>query len=215
MSTTVLLADDHTIIREGLRALLATEPHITVIGEAATGLQVLEKTAELSPDVVVMDIGMPELNGIEATRHLTMHQPGTRVVILSVHSTSEHIYRAFQAGAYGYVLKESAGQELVDAIRAAHCRKQYLSRKIQEDLPEAAATGLRNPASPVERLSLREKMVLQLVVEGQTSSDIARKLGLSPKTVETYRSRIMQKLEIRDIPALVKFAIQHGLSSLQ
>jgi len=214
VSTTVLLADDHTIIREGLRALLATEPHLAVIGEAATGMQVLEETAKLSPDVVVMDIGMPELNGIEATMLITQQHPGTRVVILSVHSTSEHIYRAFQAGAYGYVLKESAGRELVDAIRAAHCRKQYLSRKIQDDLPEAA-TGLRNPASPLERLSVREKMVLQLVVEGKTSSDIAGKLGLSPKTIETYRSRLMQKLEIRDIPSLVKFAIQHGLSSLK
>ena len=214
MSITVLLADDHTIIREGLRALLAAELHIEVVGEAATGLEVLDKVASLAPQVVVMDISMPELNGIETTAILTERHPGSKVVILSVHSTSEHLYRALQAGAYGYVLKESAGRELVAAIRAAHCRKQYMSRKLQDDLPEMTI-GLHRLASPLERLSIREKMVLQMVVEGGTSSDIARKLSLSPKTVETYRSRIMQKLEIRDIPALVKFAIQHGLSSLK
>jgi DNA-binding NarL/FixJ family response regulator len=214
MKTSVLLADDHTIIREGLRALLAIEPWIQIIGEAATGLEVLDKAAELAPNVVVMDIDMPELNGIDATALLTERHPGSRVVILSVHSTSEHLYRAFQAGAYGYILKESAGRELVAAIRSAHCRKQYMSCKIRDELPEMT-TDLHRHFSPLERLSIREKMVLQMVVEGGTSSHIAKKLSLSPKTVETYRCRIMQKLEIKDLPALVKFAIQHGLASLK
>ena len=214
MRITVLLADDHAIIREGLRARLAMETSIEVVGEAATGLEVLDKTAALAPDVVVMDIGMPELNGIEATAILTERQLKSRVVILSVHSTSEHIFRAFRAGAFGYVLKESAGRELMAAIRAAHRSKRYMSSKIQDEMPEIA-TDLQQTASPLERLSIREKMVLQMVMEGGTSSEIAQKLDLSPKTVETYRSRIMQKLEIRDLPSLVKFAIQHGLASLK
>jgi len=213
MRISVLLADDHAIIREGLRARLAIEPQIEVVGEASNGLEVLEKTASLEPNVVVMDIGMPELNGIEATALLTRQQPECKVVVLSVHSTSEHVFRAFQAGACGYVLKESAGRELMAAILAAHRRKRYMSRKIQEELPEMV-TDLHRPASPLERLSIREKMVLQMVVEGRTSNEISRILNLSPKTVETYRSRLMQKLEVRDLPSLVRFAIKHGLASL-
>jgi DNA-binding NarL/FixJ family response regulator len=160
-----------------------------------------------------MDITMPELNGIETTREISRQWPEVRVIILSVHSTTEHVYQAFAAGALGYVLKESAGKELLKAIRAAHCAKRYLSHKI-----EATVSGhLMLPLaikSPLKNLSLRERQVLQLVVEGHASVDIAARLALSPKTVETYRSRLMQKLGVRDITALVKFAIQHGLTTL-
>ena len=158
-----------------------------------------------------MDIAMPGLNGIETTRQIKKHWPWIRVVILSVHSTSEHIYRAFEAGACGYVLKESAGGELVSAIKAAQFSKRYLSESIYDtDLETKILSAAR---SPLTGLSSRERQVLQLVVDGGTSAHIAGLLTLSPKTVETYRSRIMEKLGLHDIPSLVKFAILHGVTT--
>lgn len=212
MNIRVALVDDHAMIREGLRSLLEKQEFIEVVGEAATGAECLALLAVWRPDVVVMDISMPELNGIETTREIARHWPGVRVVILSVHSTTEHVYQAFAAGAMGYVLKESIGKELLKAIRAAHCAKWYLSEKVEANgwrhlLPVAAK-------SPLESLSQRERQVLQLVVEGHASVEIAARLVLSRKTVETYRSRLMQKLGVSEITALVKFAIQHGLTTL-
>lgn len=212
MNIRVALVDDHAMIREGLRSLLEKQEFIEVVGEAATGAECLALLAAWRPDVVVMDISMPDLNGIETTREIVRQWPGVRVVILSVHSTTEHVYQAFAAGAMGYVLKESIGKELLKAIRAAHCAKWYLSEKI-----EAAGDrhGLLAAArSPLESLSQRERQVLQLVVEGHASVEIAARLGLSTKTVETYRSRLMHKLGVSEITALVKFAIQHGLTTL-
>lgn len=213
MKITILLADDHAIVREGLKVLLETLPFFTVVGEAATGREVLLKARQTRPDVVIMDIAMPDLNGIEATAQLQGEWPAAKVVILSVYSTSEHVFRAFRAGAAGYVLKESAGKELVEAIRTVHCNRPYLSRKVMEiypDLPE----DLKRDHSPLQRLSRREKEILQLVVEGKTSVKIAEILAISPKTVETYRSRLMQKLEINDLASLVKFAIQNGITPI-
>jgi DNA-binding NarL/FixJ family response regulator len=213
MKISILLADDHAIVREGLKVLLEILPFFTVVGEAATGREVLLKARQTRPDIVVMDIAMPGLNGIEATAQLQAECPAAKVVILSVYSTTEHIYRAFRAGASGYVLKESAGKELVEAIRTVHNNRPYLSRKILEmypDLPE----DLKRDHSPLQRLSGREKEILQLVVEGKTSVKIAEILAISPKTVETYRSRLMQKLEINDLASLVKFAIQNGITPI-
>ena len=212
MNIRVALVDDHAIIREGLRALLERHAFIEVVGEAATGAECLAMLDSWRPDVVVMDITMPELNGIETTREIVRQWPEVKVVILSVHSTTEHVYQAFAAGALGYVLKESIGKELLKAIRSAHCCKRYLSEK-------AEAAGWRHVSSlmaksPLESLSQRERQVLQLVVEGHASVEIAARLGLSAKTVETYRCRLMQKLGVHDITALVKFAIQHGLTNL-
>jgi len=207
----VLLADDHAVVREGLRVLLESRSWITVIGEASDGREALRMAQETCPDVVVMDIAMPNLNGIEATKQLATACPRTKVVILSVYSTTEHIHQAFKAGACGYVLKESAGKELIDALRDAHFRKHYLSNNIREVHPELLA-NIDNILSPLERLSKREREILQLVVEGKSSQAIAEMLAISPKTVETYRSRLMQKLHISDLPALVKFAVQHGLT---
>lgn len=212
MNIRVALVDDHAMIREGLRSLLEKSGFIKVTGEAATGAECLSMLEAWRPDVVVMDISMPELNGIETTREVARQWPGVRVVILSVHSTTEHVYQAFAAGAMGYVLKESIGKELLKAIRAAYCAKRYLSEKIEAigggHVPSTAAK------SPLESLSKRERQVLQLVVEGHASVEIAARLVLSAKTVETYRSRLMQKLGVHDITALVKFAIQHGLTTL-
>jgi len=212
MNVRLALVDDHAIIREGLRYLLEQSSFIKVIGEAATGRECLARIEEWRPDVVIMDIAMPDLNGIEATRLIKMQWPQVKVVILSVHSTSEHIYRAFEAGACGYVLKESIGEELINAIKASQGNKRYLSMSIDDaDIEMKILFAAR---SPFTSLSNRERQVLQLVVEGNTSAHIAGQLALSPKTVETYRSRIMQKLGLHDTPSLVKFALQHGLTTI-
>ncbi len=213
---TVLLADDHAIVRDGLQALLEAEPDIHVVGTAATGSEAVQNASRLAPDVVVMDISMPSLNGIEAARQLREVAPECRVVILSVHSSSEHVYHALRAGVHGYMLKESAGVELVEAVRTVARGRRYLSAKIAGTVADAYVQfrEVAESDSPLERLSHREREILSLVVEGRTSAEISGLLFLSPKTVETYRSRLMQKLGIHDVPGLVKFAIQHGLTSL-
>jgi DNA-binding NarL/FixJ family response regulator len=166
----------------------------------------------LKPQVVLMDISMPELNGIDATRRILNELPEIKVIILSVHSDSEHIFRAFQAGAYGYLLKESAGAEVVNAVHAVITGERYLSQKIANTVLQDYVR-FRQSQSPLELLSAREREVLQLTVEGNSSAEMAARLGLSPKTVETYRSRLMEKLGVRDITELVRFAIKHGLIS--
>ncbi len=209
----VLLADDFPVVRDGLRVLLEAQSDIEVVGDAANGKEALRQARELHPDVVIMDIGMPELNGIEAT--LQMHDacPSAQVLILSMHSTTEHIFRALQAGAKGYLLKDSAGAEVVDAVRAVRAGRRYLSQKIAAAALDDYIVG-RQTASPLENLSRRERQILQLVVEGKSSAEIGKMLFLSSKTVDTYRSRMMHKLGIGDLPSLVKFAIRHGVTQL-
>jgi DNA-binding NarL/FixJ family response regulator len=206
----LLLADDHAMMREGLKALVAASADITVVGEAGNGRDALHLVGEICPDVVVMDLAMPELNGIDATRALARRHPQVRVVILSMHSSSEHIFRAFDAGALGYVLKDSLASELVAAVRAAFGGRQYLSRAI----PLSWADLARKPgrAGPLESLSGREREVLQLVVEGHSSAEIGEIVHLSRKSVETYRSRLMKKLGVPDFASLIKFAVEHGLT---
>lgn len=216
MAIRVFLADDHAVMRDGLRLLLESEDGITVAGEAANGRQAVLQVKQLSPDVVVMDIAMPELNGIEATKQIRKTCPSTQVVILSMYATPEHIFRALRAGAKGYLLKESAGKELMESVYAVYAGRQYLSRRISETVIYDYENWLDNatPRSPLELLSNREREILQSVVEGKSSMDIAKILCLSPKTVETYRSRLMKKLGVSNIPSLVKFAIQHGITPL-
>jgi len=156
-----------------------------------------------------MDIAMPDLNGVEAVRLLREKCPSTRIIMLSMYSSSEHVFRAFKAGAIGYLLKESAGAEVEAAVRAASAGRRYISRAIAALAPPD--TDARRP-SPLESLSARERQVLQLVVEGHSSTEIAQRIHLSPKTVETYRSRLMGKLGVSDVPALVKFAVEHGIT---
>ncbi len=215
MSISVLLADDHQVVSDGLGFLLNAEADLEVIGQVTNGRDAVRQAREHEPDIVIMDINMPELNGIEATRQILESNTLTRVIILSMYATSEHIFRALQAGAMGYLLKEAAGVEIVDAVRAVHSSCRYLSQKISDNVIDEYIS-LRQEAGaerPLSRLSPRELAVLQLVSEGKSSAEIAEILSLSPKTVETYRSRIMQKLDIHDLPSLVKFAIQHGLTT--
>jgi DNA-binding NarL/FixJ family response regulator len=214
MKIDLLLADDHAVLREGLQILLEAQGDLRVMDSVSNGREAVQKAKELRPQVVLMDIAMPELNGIEATRQIRAAMPQTQVVILSIYSSAEHVYNALQAGARGYLLKESAGREVVEAVRVVAQGGRYLSRKLTEVLP--AGLVIDKPGrSPLESLSEREREVLQLTVEGRSAAQAAELLALSPKTVETYRSRLMQKLGVNDLPSLVKFAIQHGLTSLE
>jgi DNA-binding NarL/FixJ family response regulator len=216
MTIRVLLSDDHAVVRDGLRYLLEAQGDMVVVGDAADGRQAVRQAQQLHPDVVVMDIAMPELNGIDAAQQIREACPATQILILSMHSTTEHIFRALQAGARGYLLKESAGAELVEAVRTVHAGRRYLSDRIVDtvvdDYVDQSQAALAR--SPLERLSPREREILQLVVEGKSSAEIAERLFLSAKSIETYRSRLMQKLGIGDLPNLIKFAIQHGLTTL-
>lgn len=204
---TVYLVDDQRILRDGLRALLELQRDIRVTGEASNGREAIEGILSAQPDVALMDVTMPELNGIDATQIIKQKAPNVKIIILSVHSDSEHVYRAFEAGASGYLLKESAGAEVVEAVRAATAGQRYVSAKIGE-----ALTFRRDQRSPFEALSAREREVLQLTVAGETSAAIAEKLNLSPKTVDTYRSRVLEKLGAKNLPELVRMAIKYGLT---
>uniref|UniRef100_A0A7C4MST0 Response regulator transcription factor n=1 Tax=Desulfatirhabdium butyrativorans TaxID=340467 RepID=A0A7C4MST0_9BACT len=216
MTIKVFLADDHTVVRDGLRMLLEAGGDIQVVGQAADGLRTVQEVQRLEPDVVVMDISMPHMDGIEATRRILRSCPKTGVVILSVHATSEHIFQALRSGAKGYLLKESAGEEVVQAVRAVHSGLHYFSNSITEIMIQEyiQLREISSKKSPLERLSDREHEILKLLANGKSNAEIAAILHLSVKSVETYRSRMMQKLGIRDLASLVKFAIQHGLTSL-
>jgi DNA-binding NarL/FixJ family response regulator len=217
MPIRVFLADDHAVVRDGLRLLLETKGDIAIVGEATDGFETVKKVEQLKPDVVIMDITMQGLNGIDATQHICKTCPSTKVVILSMHATTEYIYRAFKAGAKGYLLKESAGIEVVKAVRTVHIGRRYLSQQITETVIDDYIIQHKDSRdrSPLKNLSFREKEILKMVVEGKSSADIAKTLFLSPKTVDTYRSRLMRKLDVYDIPSLVKFAIQHGITPLK
>jgi DNA-binding NarL/FixJ family response regulator len=213
MTISVFLADDHRVLRDGLRILLESQVDIQVVGEAENGKKAIEGVSAVKPDVAVMDITMPELNGIEAAQIIHEALPKIGIVILSIHSDLEHIFRALQAGAQGYILKESAGSEVISAVRSVYMGRRYLSPSIRDTLTEAYMQN-RQMESPLDQLSMREREVLQLTVEGHSSAAIAEKLALSPKTVETYRSRLMGKIGVRHLPELVRFAIKHGITSL-
>jgi DNA-binding NarL/FixJ family response regulator len=209
----VLLADDHAVVRDGLRALLEAQPGIEVVGDVESGREAVREAQRLLPDVVVMDIAMPGLNGIEASLQIQDASPSVRILILSMHSTTEHIFRALQAGARGYLLKDSAGNEVVEAVRVVHAGRRYLSQKIAATVIDDYIAE-RHRTSPLDSLSRRERQILQLIAEGKTSAEVGAMLFLSPKTVDTYRSRMMHKLGIGDLPNLVKFAIQNGITQL-
>jgi len=209
MSIRVLLADDHALMRQGLRALLTSSGDIEVVGEVGNGRDAQRLVLECRPDVILMDITMPDLNGIEAARIIHLKSPATRVVMLSMHQSAEYVYRAFEAGACGYLLKEMAVDEVITAVRTVYVGKQYICPVLATSVH---IPGAKKGCSPLNSLSSRERQVLQLVVEGHTSTDIAHRIHLSPKSIDTYRSRLMAKLGVRDLPTLVKFALEHGLT---
>jgi DNA-binding NarL/FixJ family response regulator len=216
VSASVFIADDHAVVRDGLRLLIETQRDMKVVGEAADGREAARQVLRMNPDVVIMDLAMPELNGVEATRQIRENCPATKVIILSMHSSFEHIFQALKAGAHGYLLKECADMEVIGAIRVVHSGKRYLGEKIGDQMIDEYIHNreIVDTGSPLSKLSAREREILQLVAEGNSSADIAQILFISPKTVETYRSRLMQKVGINDLPGLIKFAIQHGITSL-
>lgn len=214
MPISVVLADDHQVVRDGLKTLLEAQADIRVVGSVADGREAVASAAQLKPDVVVMDISMPDMNGVEAARRIHAARAETRIVMLSMHSDAEHVYRALEAGATGYLLKNSAGSELVAAVRAVHAGRRYLTEKINE-LVIAGYLGENRAASPLESLSKRERDILQHIVDGKNNRETAELLHISVKTVETYRSRMLQKLGIRNVTELVKFAITHGLTQVK
>ena len=202
MKIRVLLADDHAIVRHGLRSLLELSG-MQVVAEAGDGREAVRLVESLAPDVAIFDVSMPIMNGIDATALLHERGSRTRIVILSMHSGSEHTHRAFAAGASGYLLKGSASDEVVAAVRAVVAGGQYASKDL---------TLRRDGPAPIESLSPRERQVLQLVVEGHSSAEVAAMVNLSPKSVDTYRSRLMRKLGVTDVVGLVKFAVENGLT---
>jgi DNA-binding NarL/FixJ family response regulator len=217
MKIKVLLVDDHATVREGLRFLLEAQTDIKVVDVATNGREAIEQVRQMCPDVVVMDIAMPKLNGIEATQQIIQECPDAQIVILSMQASNEQIFRALQAGARGYLLKETAGLEVATAVRAVHAGRRYLCAEVSDKLIDdyMQQRALDEAKSPLTRLSPRERETLQLVVEGQSSAEIADLLSLSCRSVETYRRRLMQKLGISNLPSLVKFAISHGLTPLE
>jgi DNA-binding NarL/FixJ family response regulator len=213
----VLVADDHAIIREGLGVMLGNQPDMEVVGVAANGREAIRLVDEDEPDVAVIDISMPELNGIEAIQQLLPRHPHMKVIVLSIHATKPYVYRSLKAGAKGYLIKETAGLEVVKAVRAVVRGERYLSQRIADLLTDASFRNLEPSmdTSPLEQLSPREREILQLVAEGKTSQEIAERLSISSKTVDTYRSRLMHKIGVEDMAGLIKFAIQHGVISLE
>jgi len=212
MTISVLIADDHTVVAEGLRHLVAAQPEMEVIGLAENGRDAVREACDSRPDIVLMDHGMPLLNGTEATRLIRERCPDTRVIMLSMYSDAVHVFRALQAGATGYIIKRSVAKEVVDAIWAVHRGGRYLSRQLADVVIDVVHRTA--PEDPLERLSSRERQVLQLLAEGHSVAEIAGTLSLSPKTVETYRARMMEKLGIYELAGLVRFAIQQGVTSL-
>jgi two-component system, NarL family, response regulator NreC len=213
--TRVLLADDHVLIRAGLRMVVDAQPDLTVVGEAGDGREAVAMADSLKPDVVVMDIGMPTLNGIEAANQVREKLPETQIVMLSMHSDEGYVLRALKAGAKAYLLKDSAETDLARAIRAAAEGKSFFSPAVGRVLLEDYVRKLQRTGGEdsYDLLSPREREILQLVAEGKSSKDIANLLNLSVYTVETHRARVMQKLNLRGIPELILYAVRKGIIS--
>ena len=213
MRTTVFVADDHAILRDGLATLLAAQSDMEVVGTAGNGREAVAGVLRLAPRVAIIDISMPELDGIEAARQILAGNPDVHVMILSMHAGAQHVFHALEAGVRGYLLKESASREVIEAVRIVQSGRRYLSPRVAEIVAQGVSD--RSAVSPLSSLSQREREILKLVADGHSSARIGIMLHLSPKTVDTYRSRMMQKLHVSDLAGVIKLAIQHGLTSLE
>jgi DNA-binding NarL/FixJ family response regulator len=209
----VLIADDHTIVRQGLVGILKSSDDVEVVGEAGDGAEAVEKSLKLKPDVVVLDVSMPHLSGLEAARRIREALPGTRVLVLTMHDDEEYVLKMVRAGASGYLLKDSAASELIAGIRALRAGKVYFGPHASRALAEAYQSDRPMPEDPFERLTDREREIFQLVVEGKTNAQIADMLFISPKTVDNHRTRMMEKLGVHGTAELVRFAAKHKLLS--
>lgn len=212
--TRIILADDHTIVRAGIRAVLEKFPGVQVVGEANDGREVLELVKQHQPDVVLMDITMPGLNGLEAAERMVKEFPGIRVIILTMHNNDEYYWRALKVGAAGYLLKKAATTELETALQQVMRGEVYLSQEISARLlKKIPLDGIAERKSPLEQLTGRQREILQLIAEGQNTKQIADLLKVSPKTVEYHRMKLMDALNVHDVPGLVRFAMRVGLIS--
>jgi len=209
----VVLAEDHHLVRQGIRALLEKDGEFEVIGEAKDGIEAVELTERLQPEVLILDITMPHLNGMEALKRIRALRVSTRVLMLSMHSDESLVCQAMRGGARGFLLKSSVAEELLSALRAACRGETFLGSEIPEGILDTALTS-RNSQGPLERLTRREREVLQLLAESQKNAEIAQRLGISMKTVEKHRASLMAKLKVHDLAALVRFAIKHAVISL-
>ncbi|MFA5252448.1 MAG: response regulator transcription factor [Phycisphaerae bacterium] len=215
MSIRIILADDHEILRHGISKSFEQESDFKVIGQASDGHSAVDLVRELSPDVVIMDIGMPDLNGVEATRKITKNHPKVKVIGLSMHSSDKYVREMFKAGASGYLLKNCSFEELTEAVRAVAGGKTYISSSIGDMIVKEYASKSDEEKSVFSVLSEREREVLQLLAEGKTTKQIAKRLHISPKTVEAHRLRIMERLKIDNVAQLTKYAIQEGLTEAE
>ena len=214
MNIKVLIADDHQIVREGLRSMLEKEAGIKVVGEAENGRTTLRLARELTPDVIIMDVAMPDLNGIEATRQIVTEFPKIKVIALSMHDDRRFILNMIKAGAKGYLLKDSAFKDLAKAIRMVSAKQTYLSPEIADIVvKDYLATSSADESSAFSLLSPREREVLQLIAEGKTTNQIGEHLHISIKTVETHRAQLMAKLKVKGVAELTKYAIREGLTA--
>jgi DNA-binding NarL/FixJ family response regulator len=211
--TRVLLADDHAILRQGLAGILAASGEVEVVAEAANGQEAVERSLETRPDVVVLDIAMPRLGGLEAARRIRTALPATKILVLTMHEEEEYVLKMVRAGASGYVVKESAASELLAAVRALRCGQAYFAPAAARAVSEAFLAGGRLPEDPYDRLTDREREVLQLLAEGRTNAQVAAVLGVSAKTVDNHRTRLMEKLNVHNAAGLVRFAARRGLVS--
>jgi two-component system response regulator NreC len=211
----ILLADDHVVMRSGLRALLERQPNLEIVGECENGREAVELAASVRPDVVVMDVGMPVLNGIEATKAIVSKQPATAVVILSMHADESYVMRALKAGARGYLLKDSAAADLIGAIQTISRGKSFFSPKVSHILAEDYIRVLKQKGAvdSYDLLTDREREILQLLAEGNGNKEVATSLNISPYTVETHRGHILQKLNLHNAAELVLYAVRKGIIS--
>jgi DNA-binding NarL/FixJ family response regulator len=210
----VLLADDHSLFRAGVHALLSNIEGVDVVGEADTGRKALEMVGARTPDVVLMDIAMPEMNGLETTTRVTREYPGVRVIMLSMHAGEEYVMQALRAGASGYLLKDAATSELELAVRAVARGETYLTPTISKRVIDDYLMRTTGSQGPVDQLTKRQREILQLIAKGYTSKEMAQMLNLSPKTIETHRTQLMKQLDIHDVAGLVRYAIRVGLVTL-
>lgn len=213
--TTIVLADDHHLVREGLRVLLETEPDFEVIGEAADGLSAVQMVERLQPDVVIADLMMPDLNGLEVARHVSQYSADTRIVILSMHANEAYVLEALRNGVSAYVLKDSRGNDLVFAVREVLDGRRYLSPPLSERAIESYVEKSQTAElDPYETLTTREREILHLAAQGHSATEMASRLFLSPRTVETHRANLMRKLDLHTQTDLIRYALRRGIIPL-
>ncbi|MDX2041912.1 MAG: response regulator transcription factor [Acidobacteriota bacterium] len=211
----ILLADDHNIVRQGLRALLQSEPHFRLVGEASDGIEAVRLAERLKPDVLITDVMMPGLNGLEVARQVSRSLPNTRVIILSMYTNDAYVLEALKNGALGYVLKDSEASDLIQAVKEVINGNRYLSPPLSERALELYMRKVESvPDDPYELLTTREREVLQLVAEGRTSAEIANRLFISPRTAEGHRANLMRKLNLQNNADLIRFALKRGILPL-